>query len=67
MAKSAFDTNLQKFSENRFLILLVLILFTIVLTPFLDHFSRDQNSDGHFFNCPFFQISFSRSDPNAPI
>ena len=31
-------TYLQKFSENRFLILLVLILFTIVLTPFLDIF-----------------------------
>ena len=29
---------LQKFSKNRFLILLVLILFTIVLTPFLDMF-----------------------------
>jgi hypothetical protein len=38
MAKSTFDTKLQKFSENRFFILLVLILATIVLTPFLDQF-----------------------------
>jgi hypothetical protein len=38
MANSTFDTHLQKLSENRFLILLVLILATIVLTPFLDFF-----------------------------
>jgi len=38
MVKSTFDTYIQKFSEQRFFILLVLILATIVLTPFLDDF-----------------------------
>ena len=38
MVKKTFDTSVQVFSQSRFLILLVLILLTIVLTPFLDDF-----------------------------
>lgn len=38
MVKKIFDTSVQAFSQSRFLILLVLILLTIVLTPFLDDF-----------------------------
>ena len=38
MVKRTFDTYLQAFSQRRFLILLVLILFMIVGTPFLDDF-----------------------------
>lgn len=59
MAKSAFDTYLQKFSENRFLILLVLILFTIVLTPFLDHFLETKILMDIFLTVLFFNIIFA--------
>ena len=38
MVNRTYPTFLQALSERRFFILLVLILFTIVLTPFLDHF-----------------------------
>ncbi|MGD9302444.1 MAG: ion channel [Desulfobacterales bacterium] len=38
MARTAFDHWLQSYSQNRFLIILVLSLLTIVLAPFLDDF-----------------------------
>jgi voltage-gated potassium channel len=38
MVKKTLDTYVQAFSQSRFLILLVLILLTIILTPFLDDF-----------------------------
>ena len=38
MAKTAFDHWLQSYYQNRFLIILVLSLLTIVLAPFLDDF-----------------------------
>jgi hypothetical protein len=38
MARTAFDHFLQSYSQNRFLIILVLSLLTIVLAPFLDDF-----------------------------
>jgi len=59
MAKSTFDNRLQKFSENRFLILLVLILSTIVLTPFLDHFLESQILMDVFLTVLFFGIIFA--------
>jgi len=59
MAKSTFDNMLQKFSENRFLILLVLILSTIVLTPFLDHFFRTKILMDIFLTVLFFGIIFA--------
>ena len=37
-SKKDFGTHAQKLSETRFLILLILILFMLVLTPFLDEF-----------------------------
>jgi voltage-gated potassium channel len=59
MAKSTFDNRLQKFSENRFLILLVLILSTIVLTPFLDDFFRTKILMDIFLTILFFGIIFA--------
>ena len=59
MAKSTFDNRLQKFSENRFLILLVLILSTIVLTPFLDHLFRTKILMDIFLTILFFGIIFA--------
>lgn len=59
MAKSAFDTYLQKFSENRFLILLVLILSTIVLAPFLNHFLKTKILMDIFLTVLFFGIIFA--------
>ena len=59
MAKSTFDTHRQKFSENRFLILLVLILSTIVLTPFLDHFLKTKILMDIFLTLLFFSIIFA--------
>ena len=38
MALNTFGQHIQKFSETRFLILLILILLLLVLTPFLDVF-----------------------------
>ena len=38
MAPNKFGQHIQKFSETRFLILLILILLLLVLTPFLDVF-----------------------------
>ncbi|MBW2450460.1 MAG: two pore domain potassium channel family protein [Deltaproteobacteria bacterium] len=38
MALNKFGQHIQKFSETRFLILLILILLLLVLTPFLDVF-----------------------------
>jgi hypothetical protein len=59
MAKSTFDTKLQKFSENRFFILLVLILATIVLTPFLDQFIETRVLMDIFLTALFFGIIFA--------
>jgi hypothetical protein len=59
MAKSTFDTKLQKFSENRFFILLVLILATIVLTPFLDQFLETRVLMDIFLTALFFGIIFA--------
>ena len=59
MAKSTFGTHRQKFSENRFLILLVLILSTIVLTPFLDHFLETKILMDIFLTVLFFSIIFA--------
>ena len=59
MAKSTFVTHRQKFSENRFLILLVLILSTIVLTPFLDHFLETKILMDIFLTVLFFSIIFA--------
>jgi len=58
MAKTTFDTHLQKFSENRFFILLVLILSTIVLTPFLDHLLETKILMDIFLTVLFFGIIF---------
>ena len=59
MAKSTFDTYRQKLSENRFFILLVLILSTIVLTPFLDHFLETRILMDIFLTVLFFSIIFA--------
>ena len=59
MAKSTFDTLLKKFSENRFFFLLVLILSTIVLTPFLDHFIETRILMDIFLTTIFFAIIFA--------
>ena len=59
MAQSTFDNRLQKLSENRFLILLVLILSTIVLTPFLDHFFETKILMDIFLTVLFFGIIFA--------
>ena len=58
MANNTSDTHLQKFSENRFLILLVLILSTIVLTPFLDHLLETKILMDIFLTVLFFGIIF---------
>jgi Ion channel len=58
MANNTSDTHLQKFSENRFFILLVLILSTIVLTPFLDHLLETKILMDIFLTVLFFGIIF---------
>ena len=59
MANSTFDTLLKEFSENRFFFLLVLILSTIVLTPFLDHFIETRILMDIFLTTIFFAIIFA--------
>jgi hypothetical protein len=59
MTKTTFDTHLQTFSENRFLILLVLILLTIVLTPFLDDFIETRILMDFFLTAIFIALIFA--------
>jgi hypothetical protein len=59
MVKRAYDTYLQTLSQKRFLILLVLILFTIVLTPFLDDFIETRILMDFFLTAVFFAIIFA--------
>ena len=59
MAKSTFDTYLQALSERRFFILLILILVTICLTPFLDHFIETRILMDIFLTVIFIFIIFA--------
>ena len=53
------ETNAQKLSETRFLILLVLILFMLVLTPFLDEFVQTRILRDVFLTAIFIFIIYS--------
>ena len=59
MAKSTFETYLQALSERRFFILLILILVTICLTPFLDHFIETRILMDIFLTVIFIFIIFA--------
>ena len=53
------ETNAQKLSETRFLILLILILFMLVLTPFLDEFVQTRILMDVFLTAIFIFIIYS--------
>ena len=59
MANRTYDTYLQALSDRRFFILLVLILLTIVLTPFLDQFIETRVLMDIFLTVLFFGIIFA--------
>ena len=59
MANSTNNNFLQTLSQNRFFILLVLILLTIGLTPFLDKFIETQILMDVFLTTIFFSIIFA--------
>ena len=59
MANRTYPTFLQALSERRFFILLVLILFTIVLTPFLDQFIETRILMDLFLTTIFIFIIFA--------
>ena len=53
------ETNAQKLSETRFLILLILILLMLVLTPFLDEFVQTRILRDVFLTAIFIFIIYS--------
>ncbi|MEX1330456.1 MAG: potassium channel family protein [Desulfobacterales bacterium] len=53
------ETNAQKLSETRFLILLILILLMLVLTPFLDEFVQTRILSDVFLTAIFIFIIYS--------
>jgi hypothetical protein len=59
MVNRTYDTFIQTLSQRRFFILLVLILFTIALTPFLDHFIETRILMDIFLTTIFFAIIFA--------
>ena len=59
MVNRTYDTFIQTLSERRFTILLVLILFTITLTPFLDEFIETRIMMDIFLTAVFFAIIFA--------
>ena len=59
MVNRMYPTFLQALSERRFFILLVLILFTIVLTPFLDQFIETRILMDFFLTTIFIFIIFA--------
>ena len=59
MVNRTYPTFLQALSERRFFILLVLILFTIVLTPFLDQFIETRILMDFFLTTIFIFIIFA--------
>ena len=58
MAKKGNHSYFQTFSDNQFFILMVVILSTIVLTPFLDHFLQTKIVMDIFLTAIFFAIIF---------
>ena len=59
MVNGTYHTYLQAFSERRFFILLILLLFTIVLTPFLDQFIETKILMDIFLTAIFIFIIFA--------
>ena len=59
MALNKFEHQIQKLSETRFLVLLILILFLLVLTPFLDEFIETRILMDFFLTVIFVFIIFT--------
>ena len=59
MDREYLETNAQKLSETRFLILLILILLMLVLTPFLDEFVQTRILSDVFLTAIFIFIIYS--------
>ena len=59
MAAKNFENYIQQFLDARFLILLILILFMLVLTPFLDEFVQTRILMDVFLTAIFIFIIYS--------
>ena len=59
MAKTTMDHILEALSQNRFFILLILILSAIGLTPFLDHFIQTRILMDVFLTAIFLAVIFA--------
>jgi hypothetical protein len=59
MTAKYFETYIQKLSEVRFLVLLILILVMLVLTPFLDQFVQTRILMDVFLTAIFIFIIYS--------
>jgi hypothetical protein len=67
MVNGTYHTYLQALSERRFFILLVLILLTIVLTPFLDQFIETRILMDVFLTTIFISIIFAIRSKRAHV
>ena len=67
MVNRTYHTYLQALSERRFFILLVLILLTIVLTPFLDQFIETRILMDVFLTTIFISIIFAIRSKRAHV